>query len=98
MSRSSITMRASRDSPSCCQPSGPTIRMKHRLIAWRKSSDREKNSILYQQLTKNQKALSASVSNSTSELAGEFRFSVTPAPGISLAETKKLLDEAMTVF
>ncbi|MEO7799045.1 MAG: pitrilysin family protein, partial [Opitutaceae bacterium] len=57
-----------------------------------------KNSILYQQLTKNQKALSASVVNATSELAGEFRFSITPVPGISLAETKKLVDEAIKAF
>lgn len=57
-----------------------------------------KNSVLYQQLTKPQKALSASAFNSTAELAGEFIFSVTPAPGTSLAATKKLLDEALASF
>ena len=57
-----------------------------------------KNSLLYQQLTKTQKALSASAFNSTAELSGEFIFSVTPAPGTSLAATKKLLDEALAAF
>ncbi|MEO6567497.1 MAG: pitrilysin family protein [Opitutaceae bacterium] len=57
-----------------------------------------KNSILYQHLTKTQKALAASVSNATSELSGEFRLTVTPAPGISLADTKKLVDEAIKAF
>ena len=59
---------------------------------------RGKNSILYQRLTKTQKALSASASNISYELAGEFRISVTPAPTVSLAETKTLVDEALRAF
>ena len=57
-----------------------------------------KNSVLYQQLTKTQKALSASAFNSTAELSGEFIFSVTPAPGTSLAATKKFFDDALATF
>lgn len=57
-----------------------------------------KNSVLYQQLTKPQKVLNASAFNSSSELAGEFIFSVTPAPGTSLAATKQLYDEAIKTF
>ena len=57
-----------------------------------------KNSVLYQQLTRTQKALGASAFNSTAELSGEFIFSVTPAPGTSLAATKKLVDEALASF
>ncbi|HUR57435.1 MAG TPA: pitrilysin family protein [Opitutaceae bacterium] len=57
-----------------------------------------RTSILYQQLTKPQKALNASASSSNYELSGEFRISVTPAPGTSLADTKKLVDEALQVF
>ncbi len=57
-----------------------------------------KNSILYQQLTKTQRALSASAFNSSSELAGEFIFGITPAPGTSLAATKKLVNEALATF
>src|SRR5690606_6601713 len=47
---------------------------------------------------KNQKALSASAFNSASELAGEFRISLTPAPGASLADSKKLIDDAIKAF
>jgi zinc protease len=57
-----------------------------------------KNSILYQEMVKNQKALNATAFNSTSELGGEFRLSVTPVPGTSLADSKKLLDEAIKKF
>ena len=57
-----------------------------------------KNSILYQQLVKNQKALNAVVFNGSAELSGEFSIRVTPSPGSSLAETKKLVDEAINVF
>ena len=57
-----------------------------------------RNSILYQQLTKPQKALNASASSTNYELGGEFRIGVTPAPGASLAETKKLVDDALKVF
>ncbi len=57
-----------------------------------------KNSVLYQQLIKPQKALAAFVTNGGAELAGEFRFTVTPAPNVSLAETKRLLDAALATF
>ncbi len=57
-----------------------------------------KNSILYQQLVKTQKALAANASNFASELSGEFRLNVTPAPGVSLADTKKLYDETIKAF
>jgi zinc protease len=57
-----------------------------------------KNSILYQDLVKDQRALNANAGNFASELAGEFSLSVTPAPGRSLADTKKLYDDAMKSF
>lgn len=57
-----------------------------------------KNSVFYQEITKNQKALDASAFNRGSELSGEFSISLTPAPGITLADSKKLIDEAIKVF
>jgi zinc protease len=57
-----------------------------------------KNSILYQQIVKDQKALNAAAFNSTTELAGECRLSLTPSPGVSLAESKKLLENAIKTF
>jgi zinc protease len=57
-----------------------------------------KNSVFYQEITKNQKALSVVAFNSGSELAGQFSISLTPAPGTSLADSKKLVDEAIKVF
>lgn len=57
-----------------------------------------KNSVFYQEITKNQKALNASAFNSGSELAGQFSISLTPAPGTSLADSKKLIEEAIKVF
>jgi zinc protease len=57
-----------------------------------------KNSVFYQEITKTQKALSVSAFNSGSELAGQFSISLTPAPGTSLADSKKLIDEAIKVF
>jgi zinc protease len=57
-----------------------------------------KNSILYQRLTKPQKALSATASNITNELSGEFRITVTPAPNVPLAEARKLVQEALLAF
>ncbi len=57
-----------------------------------------KNSILYQQIVKDQKALNAGAFNSTTELAGECRLSLTPSPGVSLAESKKLLENAIKTF
>ncbi|NBP68431.1 MAG: insulinase family protein [Cytophagia bacterium] len=57
-----------------------------------------KNSIFYQEIVKSQKALNASAFNSGSELAGEFRFSLTPSNGVSLADSKKLIDDAIKTF
>ncbi|HMK03548.1 MAG TPA: pitrilysin family protein [Ferruginibacter sp.] len=57
-----------------------------------------RNSILYQQLVKPKKALSASAFSSLSELAGEFTFRITPYPGKSLADMDALLKEAITSF
>jgi len=57
-----------------------------------------KNSVFYQEITKTQKALNASAFNRGSELAGEFSISLTPAPGATLADSKKLIDEAIKVF
>jgi zinc protease len=57
-----------------------------------------KNSIFYQELVKTQKALAASASNPTAELAGQFTLSLTPGPGVSLAQMKTLVDDAMKTF
>lgn len=57
-----------------------------------------KNSVFYQEITKGQKALNVSAFNRGSELSGEFSISITPAPGSSLADSKKLIDEAIKVF
>ncbi|MFM7193659.1 MAG: M16 family metallopeptidase [Bacteroidota bacterium] len=57
-----------------------------------------KNSILYQEIVKKQKALNALAFNITSELAGEFTIRLTPVPGVSLADTKKMVDEAIATF
>lgn len=57
-----------------------------------------RNSVLYQSMVKTQKAVNASAFNSTSELAGEFSFSVSPFPGKSLAEMEQLINEGLTAF
>jgi zinc protease len=57
-----------------------------------------KNSIFYQEITKNQKALNVLAFNRTSELAGEFNISLTPAPGAKLVDSKQLIDEAIKAF
>lgn len=57
-----------------------------------------KNSIFYQELVKTQKALNASAFHNNSELSGEFRFSLTPAPNTSLADSKTLIDNAIKAF
>ncbi len=57
-----------------------------------------KNSVFYQEITKNQKALSVNAFNRGSELSGEFSISLTPAPGTNLADSKKLIDEAIKTF
>ena len=57
-----------------------------------------RNSVLYQSMVKTQQAVNASAFNSTSELAGEFSFSVSPFPGKSLAEMEKLVNEGLAAF
>jgi zinc protease len=57
-----------------------------------------RNSVLYQFLVKNQKALQANANSFQSELAGEFTISVTPYPGKSLAEMEQLVNQAFTEF
>ena len=57
-----------------------------------------KNSVFYQQIVKPQKALNVSASNPTSELGGQFAIRLTPTPGTSLADSKKLIDEAIKAF
>ncbi len=57
-----------------------------------------KNSLLYKNMIKTQKAVSASAFNSTSELAGEFSFSVMPFPGGQLADMEKMVNESLTEF
>jgi zinc protease len=57
-----------------------------------------KNSVFYQEIVKKQKALNTSVFHITSELAGQFSISLTPTPNTTLAESKKLIDEAIIAF
>jgi zinc protease len=57
-----------------------------------------KNSVFYQEIVKNQKALGASAFGNNTELAGIFRVSLTPAPGTTLADSKKLIDNALKTF
>ena len=57
-----------------------------------------KNSILYQNLVKTQKALNANASSRLSELTGEFTFQVTPYPGKTLAGMDSLLQESLAAF
>ncbi len=57
-----------------------------------------KNSVLYQELVKPQKALSANANGRFSELAGEFTFRITPYPGNSLAAMDSLLKSALLAF
>ncbi|RYY66886.1 MAG: insulinase family protein, partial [Chitinophagaceae bacterium] len=57
-----------------------------------------RNSVLYQSMVKNQKAVNAGAFNSASELAGEFTFSVSPFPGKSLAEMEQLIDAGLVEF
>ena len=57
-----------------------------------------KNSMFYQEIVKNQKVLNATAFNATTELSGEFRLSLTPSPGVSLVDSKKLLDDAIKAF
>ncbi|HPH86669.1 MAG TPA: pitrilysin family protein, partial [Ferruginibacter sp.] len=57
-----------------------------------------KNSVLYQQLVKTQKALQATAFSRLSELAGEFNIQLTPLPGKSLSAMDSLFREALDNF
>ncbi|MBC5991470.1 M16 family metallopeptidase [Pontibacter cellulosilyticus] len=57
-----------------------------------------RNSIFYKNFVKDQKALSASASNSTSELAGEFGISVTAFQNTKLADMEALLRKSIAEF
>lgn len=57
-----------------------------------------KNSILYKNLVKTNKAVNASVYNSTAELAGEFTINVTPYPGQKLSDIEKMVRESIAEF
>lgn len=57
-----------------------------------------KNSILYQQMVKPQKAISAMGFSRFSELAGEFIFQLTPFPGNSPASIDSLFKSSLLVF
>lgn len=57
-----------------------------------------KNSAFYQQLEKKQIALNALAFSGLSELAGEFTFRVTPAPGVTLADLQRHVKAALDSF
>ena len=57
-----------------------------------------KNSILYKNLVKSEKAVQANASNPCSELGGEFSITVLPFPTQTLAEMEKLVREALLEF
>ena len=57
-----------------------------------------KNSVLYQQLVKTQKALNSNASSNLSELSGIFSFQIIPYPGKSLAGMDSLVKEALLSF
>ncbi|HMU44773.1 MAG TPA: pitrilysin family protein [Chitinophagaceae bacterium] len=59
---------------------------------------RGRNSILFQELVKTQKALQASAFSQLSELAGEFTFRIVPGPGKTLAEMDSLYRGAIEKF
>ncbi|KXK41448.1 MAG: peptidase M16 domain-containing protein [Bacteroidetes bacterium OLB11] len=58
----------------------------------------DKNSILYQNLVKTQKAISVSCYNTTSELAGNFQILITPKPGTPLGDMEKEIRQALSEF
>jgi zinc protease len=57
-----------------------------------------KNSVLYQQITKNRLAQSATAFSSLSELAGEFTIRITPVEGKTLAEELALFRASLDSF
>lgn len=58
----------------------------------------DNNSILYQNLVKTQKALSANAQNPTDELAGNFQIIVMPKPGTPLSDVEKEVRKAIAEF
>lgn len=59
---------------------------------------RGKNSLLYKNLVKSSKAVSASAYNYTSELSGEFTISVMPYAGQKLSDIEQVIRETMVEF
>lgn len=57
-----------------------------------------RNSTLFQELVKTQKALQASAFSQLSELAGEFSIRITPSPGKSLANMDSLYRASLKAF
>ncbi|MER2998214.1 M16 family metallopeptidase [Pontibacter populi] len=57
-----------------------------------------KNSIFYKNMVKEQKALQASASNSTSELAGEFGITVMAFPNNNLATAEEMVRKSIAEF
>ena len=57
-----------------------------------------RNSLLYQNMVKPQKALQANAYSSLSELDGIFSFMVIPLPGKTLGEMEKLIHESINDF
>ena len=57
-----------------------------------------KNSIFYKNFVKSQKAVNAMAYNSTTELSGEFIFTVTPYPGQKLADMEKMVRASLAEF
>lgn len=57
-----------------------------------------KNSILYQQMVKTQKATNASAFSRMSELSGEFTVQMTPFPGNSLSSLDSLFTASLAAF
>jgi len=57
-----------------------------------------KTSLLYKNLVKANKAVSASISNPATELAGEFTVTVLPYPGQKLADMEKAVRETFAEF
>ncbi|MFT4062997.1 MAG: pitrilysin family protein [Edaphocola sp.] len=57
-----------------------------------------KNSLLYKNLVKAGKAVSASAYNSTSELAGEFTINITPFPGQKLSDIDEIIKQTFAEF
>lgn len=57
-----------------------------------------KNTVFYQNFTKTQKALNASVSNQSTELAGEFFIQIVPTPMQTLASVEALIRQTLADF